>query len=132
MTTWHEIARESQKAANELVRTRFRPCVSRAYYAAYAKVTHDLVQAGVPMPRDREGPAHPGHLPGGTAGTKGIRVLIVKHLVDFEVPKRRELSELIGELYVLRLNADYHPSLRVEDREAREAVAIMNTIFAAF
>ena len=48
MTTWHDMASESRKAANEMVKTRFRPCLSRAYYAAYSKVTHDLIAAGAP------------------------------------------------------------------------------------
>ena len=132
MTTWHDMASESRKAANEMVKTRFRPCLSRAYYAAYSKVTHDLIAAGAPMPAGREGPNHPGHLHTGTAATRGIRELIVQRLTGLDAKKRRALSELIGELYMLRLAADYRPSTEVEAADAREAVSMMNTVFESF
>jgi uncharacterized protein (UPF0332 family) len=132
MTTWHDIARDSRNAANELVRTRHRSCVSRAYYAAYAKVTHLLVQTGVPMPLGREGPNHPGHLPTRAANDKGIRQMIVQNLAQFNLNKRRALSEIIGELYTLRLYGDYRPSQEVDAADAREAVSMMNTVFDNF
>lgn len=46
--------------------------------------------------------------------------------------KRVKLSELIGRLYTLRIDADYRPSVEVEDRDAREAISIMNTVFDSF
>ncbi|MGN6506326.1 MAG: hypothetical protein ACTHM6_12265 [Tepidisphaeraceae bacterium] len=132
MRQWDDIARDCRKAANELVATRYRSCLSRAYYAAYSKVTHLLVAKGVPMPPDREGPNHPGHLPTGNAAHNGIRRLIVTHLTQFDDLKRRKLSELVGELYTLRLYADYRPSIDIGASDAREAVSMMNTIFEAF
>lgn len=132
MVTWYDVASDSRKAANELVRTRYRSCLSRAYYAAYAKVTHLLVQKGAPMPDGREGPHHPGHLPTGRAKHKGIRQLIVEKLTELDVAKRRALSELIGELYTLRLYGDYRPSQEIDAAEAREAVSMMNTVFENF
>lgn len=132
MDTWYDVATDSRKAANELVRTRYRSCLSRAYYAAYAKVTHLLVQKGVPMPHAREGPPHRGHLPTGQAQHKGIRQLIVEKLTELDVAKRRALSELIGELYTLRLYADYRPAQQIDAPEAREAVSMMNTVFENF
>ena len=48
-------------------------------------------------------------------------------------PERRvKLSELIGRLYTLRIDADYKPSTEVDAREAREAVSLMNTVFDSF
>ncbi len=132
MSTWYDVAIDSRKAANELVRTRHRSCLSRAYYAAYAKVTDMLVQQGVTMPDGREGPPHPGHLPTGEAKHKGIRQLIVEKLTEFDPPKRRALSELVGELYTLRLYADYRPSQEIDAAEAREAVSMMTTVFENF
>ncbi len=132
MGNWYDIANDSRKAANELVQTRYRSCLSRAYYAAYAKVTHLLVEKGVPMPGGREGPPHPGHLPSGLAIHRGIRQLIVVHLTDLDTGKRRALSELIGELYTLRLYGDYRPSQEVGAADAREAVSMMNTVFENF
>ena len=106
--------------------------MSRAYYAAYAKVTHLLVQKGEAMPDGREGPPHPGHLPTGEAKHKGIRQLIMEKLTEIDVAKRRALSELIGELYTLRLYGDYRPSQQIDAVEAREAVSMMNTVFENF
>jgi hypothetical protein len=87
MTTWQEMASESRKAANEMVKTRFRPCLSRAYYAAYSKVTQDLIAAGAPMPPGREGPNHPGYLATGVAAGKGVREMIVQRLTKLDMRK---------------------------------------------
>src|SRR5687767_1394937 len=119
MDNWYDVASDARKAANELVRTRFRSCLSRAYYAAYSKVTHLLTERGVPMPPGREGPNHPGHLPTGAAGDTGIRRMILERLTDLDPAKRRALSELIGEPYTLRLYGDYRPSQEVGAADAR-------------
>ena len=128
MTTWHEVAREARQAANELVATRYRSCLSRAYYAAYSKVTHDLSAAtNVTFPPGREGPNHPGE-----TGTGGIRRLIETSMPAMSPDRRRKLSELVGELYTLRLYADYRPSIDIDAADAREAISMMNTVFDAF
>jgi hypothetical protein len=102
--------------------------LNRAYYAAYSKVTFALAAApGVAFPAGREGPNHPGE-----TGTGGIRRLIMSAMPNMEQAKRVKLSELVGRLYTLRIDADYKPSVEVEDGDAREAVSIMNTIFDAF
>ncbi len=126
---WLDLARDARKSANELVELeRFRSCISRAYYAAYAKVTQELVMtARLPMPSDREGPNHPGRL-----GSGGIRRLIETSMPNMQQSKRTKLSELIGRLYTLRIDADYKPSVTVESRDAREAISIMKTIFDSF
>ena len=51
---------------------------------------------------------------------------------DMDQKKREALSRLIGRLYTLRVDADYKPSVVVEETEAREAISIMKTIFEAF
>ncbi|MGF1633632.1 MAG: hypothetical protein ACFCVE_07255 [Phycisphaerae bacterium] len=128
MTTWHEIARDSRKAANEMVETRFRSCLSRSYYAVYSKVTHDLAAApGATFPLGREGPNHPG-----ASGSGGIRRLIETSMPGMSQERRVKLSELVGELYTLRLYADYRPSIDIDAPDAREAISIMNTVFDAF
>jgi len=53
-------------------------------------------------------------------------------LTHWELSKRRALSELIGELYTLRLYGDYRPSQEIEAADAREAVSMMNTVFENF
>src|SRR4051812_23126908 len=122
--TWREVAQDARKAASRLVEENFRSCLSRAYYAAYSKVTHEL--AGVPgmtFPNNREGPNHSGE-----TGTGGIRRLIETSMPNMQQHKRVKLSELIGRLYTLRVFADYRPSVEVAGRDAREAISIMNTV----
>jgi uncharacterized protein (UPF0332 family) len=125
--TWLELARDARKAARRLMtEDNLRSCVSRCYYAAYSKVTHELVTtAGLTMPQDREGPHHIG-------GRGAIRQMIATSMPNMQPVKRVKLSELIGRLYTLRISADYKPSVEVEGRDAREAVSIMNTVFDLF
>ncbi len=115
---WLELARDARRAASRLVEENFRSCLSRAYYAAYSKVTHSLAGApGVTFPNNREGPNHPGE-----TGTGGIRRMIEASMPNMQQDKRVKLSELVGRLYTLRIDADYRPSVEVEGRDAREAI----------
>jgi uncharacterized protein (UPF0332 family) len=125
--TWLELAREARNAANGLlIQEQFRSCMSRAYYAAYSKVTHELVfTAQLTMPVDREGPHHTGH-------RGAIRPMIETSMPNMQQEKRVKLSELIGPLYTLRIDADYRPSVDVGARDAREAVTIMKRVFESF
>lgn len=53
------MARENRKAAGILFRDdNFRPVVSRAYYAVYAKAAQALIDIPVQMPEKREGSSH--------------------------------------------------------------------------
>ncbi|HET6251532.1 MAG TPA: hypothetical protein VFE47_27860 [Tepidisphaeraceae bacterium] len=79
------------------------------------------------MPTNREGPNHPGE-----TGTGGIRRLIETSMPNMQQDKRVKLSEFIGRLYTLRIDADYKPSVEVGNRDAREALTIMNKVFYAF
>ncbi len=126
--SWYDLASNARKAASRLVSENYRSCLNRAYYAAYSKVTFALAAApGVAFPAGREGPNHPGE-----TGTGGIRRLILSSMPDMDQPRRIKLSELVGRLYTLRIDADYKPSVEVTDGDAREAVSIMNTIFDSF
>jgi hypothetical protein len=51
---------------------------------------------------------------------------------NMQQDKRVKLSEFIGRLYTLRIDADYKPSVEVGNRDAREALTIMNKVFYAF
>lgn len=121
--SWLELAKDARNSANILlVGERYRSCVSRAYYAAYSKVTHELVHAArLTMPPGREGPSH-----------ARIRPLIVTSMPNMRQDKRLKLSELIGRLYTLRIDADYKPSVEVKGRDAREALSMMKTVFDSF
>lgn len=126
--TWLDLASDARKAASRLASENFRSCVSRAYYAAYSKVAHELVvTAALTMPPNREGPGHPGE-----TGTGGIRRLIESSMPNMRQEKRVKLSELIGRLYTLRIVGDYKPSIEVDIADAREAIAIMKTVFESF
>lgn len=116
---WLEVARNSRKAAYGLIRDYHRSCVSRAYYAAYARLTHELVHVSrVSMPFDRDGPSH-----------TGIRPLIENNWPGANTNNKKRLSRLIGRLYTMRRDADYKPETTIDAREAREAISIMNKIF---
>src|SRR2546423_3170495 len=119
--SWFDLASDARGAANRLVDGNHRSCVNRAYYAACSKVTFALAAApNVTFPAGREGPNHPGEL-----GTGGIRRLIETSMPGMEQSRRVWLSELIGRLYTLRIDADYKPSVEVNAGDAREAVSIM-------
>lgn len=126
--SWFDLASDARKAASRLASDRYRSCLSRAYYAAYSKVTFALARSpNVTFPAGREGPNHPGE-----TGVGGIRRLIETSMPDMDQARRVWLSELIGRLYTLRIDADYRASVEVNAGDAREAVAIMNTVFDAF
>lgn len=120
---WLDLAKDARNAANILMQQDlFRSCVSRAYYAAYSKVTHELVFVGqLSVPADRLGPSH-----------ARLRPIIETSMPNMRQDKREKLSELVGRLYTLRIDADYKPTLEVESPEAREALSIMKTIFESF
>ena len=120
---WLELARDAKNAANALVADHPRSCVSRTYYAAFSRVAHELVTiAQLTMQPGREGPSHTGR-------RNGIRRLVLTSMPNMTQPKRDRLSDLLGRLYTLRIDADYKPSIRVEGRDAREAVSIMRKVF---
>ena len=68
----------------------------------------------------------------GEPGRSGIRRLIETSMPNMRQQERVKLSELVGRLYTLRIDADYKPSVEVEGRDAREAISLMNTVFYSF
>jgi len=95
---WLESARDARGSANELMELeRFRSCMSRAYYAAYSKVTHELVvTAGLTMPPDREGPNHPGK-----TGRAGIR-----RLIEASMPTMQQIDPIVKKVEHLLKQAE--------------------------
>jgi len=111
---WSAIAADNLAAAGELMRNdRCRSSVNRAYFAVYAAVTDRLVTTGVRFTGDREGPPHGDRL----------RNLVKHNLSDLSTAAKRDIRKLINVLYELRLSADYRPSVSIDHRTAREAVA---------
>ena len=119
MTTWNDLAIENTLAANEtFLNSRWRSCVSRAYYAAYSAVTKQLIDQGVTMPKTQQNPKH-GMLPN----------LVTHNLRSLSHPARWQLADSITRLYKLRLMADYMPQVSVVERDARIALGLMQQIF---
>lgn len=121
--TWLDLARDARKAANTLlIEDHHRSAVARAYYAAYSKVTHELVAiAGLAMPPGREGLSH-----------TRIRSVVETSMPNMAQTKRDKLSEMLGRLYTLRIDADYRPSTPFGITEARAAISLMTTVFDSF
>lgn len=77
--------------------------------------------AGLTMSPNREGPSH-----------ARIRPLIESSMPHMNPERRVKLSELVGRLYTLRVDADYKPSMEVEGADAREALSIVKKVFESF
>lgn len=124
MANWLDLARENRKTASWLVETgrpeAFRSGISRAYYAVYAKLSHELVLAGKAQ-WFTNGPPH-----------RGLPKLIKNELVHLSISQREALVRQFAALYRLRIFADYRPDDEAEAVDAREAVALMKKAFDAF
>ncbi len=120
MATWRQAASDHRSATYELfVGNRWRSCASRAYYAVYSEVTHGVLAAGVTMPAGQGNPRH-GSLP----------TLIGMSLAPLSLASRWRLSGLVGQLYGLRIIADYLPGVILEQAEARITIGLMEQAFA--
>ena len=58
--------------------------------------------------------------------------LIETSMPNMRQDKRVKLSELVGRLYTMRIEADYRPFVNVESHDARQALSIMKKIFESF
>lgn len=104
MTTWRDIATENEQAAKELLRAgRYRSAVSRAYYSAYAMVTHRLVSSGAVPKRDTQNPSH-----------RALPMMVEGNLAGLSDWHRRDLKSATRRLYEARLDADYRPGVVVD------------------
>ncbi len=117
--SWNDLAQENFEAAS-LLRERklWRPCVSRAYYAAYAEVTGRLVELGL-TPRE--------HM--GTWSHDAIPDMIRWHLMKSSRAAAENMAIGMTRLYALRVIADYDPLWAVGDRESYTAMGLMNQVF---
>jgi len=119
MTTWREMAADNRTAAYELFRDRrWRSCVSRAYYSAYADVTRCLSAVGVNMPAGRNNPSH-GSLPN----------LIGNNLIPLNPQVRWRLAGLVHQMYQFRLIADYMPTVELVEDDARVSIGLLRQVF---
>jgi uncharacterized protein (UPF0332 family) len=119
MATWNDLAQDNTLAANETFDThRWRTCISRAYYAAYAAVTQELIAQGMTMPKAQPNPHH-----------ASLPKLVTHNLYTLKQPVRWQLADAIEKLYKLRIIADYIPQVNMEERDARIALGLMQQAF---
>lgn len=125
--TWLELANHNRTMAQhmvafpDLVRAR-RSVANRAYYAAYAKVTSELIRAGYTPPVGREGPSH-----------SDLRGRLIGVFFSKRYPKDwHVLRDAVAILYDLRAIADYRPSVNFDEADARTAVHLMKRVFNFF
>jgi len=117
--SWRAVAQDRLEAAGELLPSRrWRSVISRAYYAAYARISGALREVGFAMPTGREGPSH-----------GQIAEIVENNLSTVRREDRRLVSGRIRRLYNLRVMADYRPSTLVDNGEAREALRLMHDVF---
>lgn len=99
-------------------RVHLRSAVSRAYYAAYAKVHARLAESGLTLPSR------------GNFGHRRLQVVIQDAWA--RAPGGAPFSRLSGvfnTLYKLRLAADYEPFAGVDESDARAVLGCMTKVF---
>ena len=115
---WQKLAQESFAAASRLKTGGLsRSCVSRAYYAVFAAVTHALIQKGLTPRADF-----------GTWSHAELPEMAQNHLLDHGAAAIN-LAYAVRRLYRLRLWADYVPDLELTEGEAFEAMGLTNQVF---
>ena len=119
MASWRDMGIQNRTTANQLFKARqWRSCVSRAYYALYAELTHQLLRAKVSMPAGRGNPKH-----------LALPMLVGNNLTSIRPQARWRLSGLVKKLYDLRVMADYLPKIDIDESEARIAMGLMDQAF---
>ncbi len=117
--TWLELATLQRHVAKHLLDERddrlYRACCTRAYYAAYAAITH-RVPAGVVFAHGWQNPAHaalPGH---------------VDQIPGLSAAKKDAIRVALGQLRQRREDADYRPRVPMNRSSARESWRDLATI----
>ena len=94
---WQIIGLNSRKAAQHFLDLEcYRSSVSRAYYAAYAAVTSELVRQGITF---GQGSNNPGHA--------GLPIYILNNLNMLPITVRFEVNKSVRRMYRARIEADY-------------------------
>ncbi|MCH7812566.1 MAG: HEPN domain-containing protein [Planctomycetes bacterium] len=96
---------------------RWRSALSRAYYAAYAKVVAVLLSSGMTPPAR----GNPGH--------RSMPDLILNNMRSLDSGSRARLSGQMATLYNLRLVADYQPDAVVDESDFRVSAGLMARVF---
>jgi uncharacterized protein (UPF0332 family) len=118
MDSWDDMAAEGLSATNILIeKNQWRSCVSRAYYATYAKAVATLIRTRLTMPI-RGNPAH-----------ERLPLLLMVHLRQLSQVRRANLAGVIASLYKLRIGADYGPQMTFNRRSAFAATGLMTQAY---
>ena len=116
--SWREMATDNYRAANALLAAGYwRSCISRAYYAVFARCIDELMAAGVSLPA-RGNPSH-----------QSLRTMLLNNLRRFSPVRRQLIGALVLKLYRLRIVADYGAAIVVGHGEARQALGLMFSVF---
>jgi len=121
--TWHDLGESNARGAALLSRDSVasRASVSRAYYAVYHEITHQLVGQGQTTfgkfrdGRDRKNPPH-----------EKVARFAENDLKALNQFQRKELGRLARRLRIRREDADYRPGMAVDSRAAHEALRDMS------
>jgi len=116
---WREMAADSFSAAGGLFSGtgHLRSALSRAYYAAYARVVTSLLQSDVVLPSR----GNPGH--------RRLPALILNNLKGVSGARAARVCGAIDTLYKLRLVADYQADAVVDETDARVSFSLMGRVF---
>lgn len=117
MATWRELGQANARAAAVLVRDTLacRAAVSRAYYAVYHEVAHQIVGRGHTDFGRFNNPTH-----------ESLAKLARNNLGHLSEFRRRELEQVIRRLRRRREDADYRPAVTVDIETARGALRDMS------
>lgn len=111
MASWLEASADNRAAAQLLYeKERYRSSVNRAYYAAYAAVTH-LLEGKVSYPQGRRNPPN-GQIPS----------YIRSNLTSPHKDKREAAAKSFGNLWKARVDADYRPGVSCDREIALNAI----------
>lgn len=118
--TWTQIAKSHLAAAKSLIREYPRSAASRAYYAAHAALTEELLKAGYVPPAGRQTPPH-----------QGQAALIGQWMRSLSPRVTSDLRSVVRRLYARRIDADYRRTVTVDASAALDAVRDASTMFLA-
>ena len=111
VTTWQQLSMGSLTAAEILLREgHYRSSISRAYYAAYCGVTHEIVKMPTTFSFGRNNPTH-----------EKVSMYIQRNL-NISQAKKDSISTLINTLRLFREDADYRPYVPINETTARDCI----------
>lgn len=118
---WQAISLNSRKAAQRLLEVEcYRSSISRAYYAAYAAVTGELIRQGITLAHHGNNPSH-----------GGLPSHILNNLNTLPMTTRFYVNKAIRRLYVVRVAADYVAAANADRAAATNAIRDLGRILQA-